>query len=71
MELGIAMAWRDFVCELCGREYSRMTGDLIVPSDTVCADCFEELGQPSDRELWDIISERRAAKDSESAQESG
>ena len=44
MELGIAMAWREFVCELCGREYSCMTGDLIIPPGTVCADCFEEPG---------------------------
>jgi len=63
MELGIAMGSRDFVCELCGREYSRVTCDIIMPTDTVCAECLEELGHPTDMELWKIISERRAADD--------
>ena len=65
MELGIALGPRDFTCTLCGREYTRVTCDFIVPVDTVCAECFEELGDPGDQELWEHIARRRAEAESE------
>jgi hypothetical protein len=58
--LGVCMAVRDFECLLCGKPYSRMSADCIMPSDRVCDECLAELGRLPEKELWETIARRQA-----------
>jgi len=44
LTLGVAMVPREFECPLCGRKFTRISGDLIPPEATVCDECLAELG---------------------------
>lgn len=46
------MAGRDFECLLCGKPFSRVCGDLILPEYQVCDECLAGLGYLEYKELW-------------------
>jgi 5-methylcytosine-specific restriction endonuclease McrA len=58
--LGVCIATRDFECTLCGRPFSRQTGDLILPADEVCDECLAAFGPLDEKDLWATIARRRA-----------
>jgi recombinational DNA repair protein (RecF pathway) len=59
MVLGIGMGPREFNCARCGRRYSRVTCDFIVPTDLFCEECLEELGHPQQKELGELLVQWR------------
>lgn len=64
--LGVAMVPREFKCPLCGRQFTRMSGDLIHLEATVCDECRAELGSLDGIALRKEIEQRlaeRAASD--------
>ena len=64
--LGVAMLPREFKCPLCGRQFTRVSGDLILPEVTVCDECLAELGPLDEVALRKEIERRsveRAASD--------
>jgi hypothetical protein len=58
--LGVAMVPREFECPLCGRQFTRVSGDLIPPEATVCDECLAELGPLDEVTLRKEIERRRA-----------
>ena len=63
--LGVAMVPREFECPLCGRQFTRMSGDLVLPEVTVCDACLAKLG-PLDgialrKEIERRVAERAAS----------
>lgn len=58
MGFGICMAARDFVCPLCGRQFTRETADIIAPEDTVCDSCLAELESLDKTALHEEIIKR-------------
>lgn len=57
VSLGIAMANRNFVCILCKRDFSRVTGDLILAEESICDDCLEELSKMDEKAVRAYISQ--------------
>jgi hypothetical protein len=59
VSLGAFLAVRDFECILCGRPFSRMTADLLLPEDQVCDDCLGTLGPLDENDLRAAIAQRQ------------
>ena len=59
--LGVAMGPREFECPLCGRQFTRISGDFVPPEATVCDDCLAELESLDEIALRKEI-ERRSAE---------
>lgn len=57
LSLGIAMANRNFVCILCKRDFSRVTGDLILAEESICDDCLEELSKMDEKAVRAYLSQ--------------
>ena len=69
ISLGVAMAPREFTCPLCGRQFTRWSGDLITTIVTVCDECLAELGPLDEAALQKEIDRRvaeRTASDTQS-----
>ena len=67
--LGAAMTVREFKCPLCGRQFTRWSGDFVPPEATVCDECLAELGPIGEIALRKEIERRqaeRAASDTQS-----
>ncbi len=64
LSLGICMATREFKCLLCGRQFTRMSADLILPETTVCDECLAELGSLNEVALREEIDRRLAERTS-------
>jgi ribosome-binding protein aMBF1 (putative translation factor) len=60
--LGAVMAVREFKCPLCGRQFTRWTGDLITTEVTVCDECLAELGPIGETALRKEIERRQAER---------
>lgn len=58
--LGIGIADREFDCILCGRHFSQMTADLILPEDKICAECLEKLWRLEGDTLREYLLQRLA-----------
>ena len=53
------MVVRDFECLLCGKSFSRLCPDLILPEYQVCDECLAKVNHLQGRELWAYIDENR------------
>lgn len=62
LTLGVCMATREFKCLLCGRQFTRMSADLILPETTVCDACLAELGPLDEVALRKEIARRLAER---------
>jgi ribosome-binding protein aMBF1 (putative translation factor) len=62
ISLGVAMAPREFTCPLCGRQFTRWSGDLITTIVTVCDECLAELGPIGETALRKEIERRQAER---------
>ncbi len=62
--LGICMTEREFECLLCGRQFTRMSADLILPENRVCDECLAALGPLDEAALRNEITRRLAARPS-------
>lgn len=60
--LGVAMVPREFECPLCGRKFTRVSGDFVPPEATVCDECLAELGPIGEIALRKEIERRRAER---------
>ena len=56
------MVPREFECPLCGRRFTRISGDLIPPEATVCDECLAELGPIDEIALRKEIERRQAER---------
>ncbi len=60
--LGVALAPREFECPLCGKKFTRMCIDFILPETTVCDACLAELGPLDEVALRKEIDRRIAER---------
>jgi hypothetical protein len=60
--LGVAMAPREFECPLCGRQFTRVSGDFVPLEATVCDACLAELGPLDGIALRKEIERRQAER---------
>lgn len=56
------MANRNFVCILCKRNFSRLTGDAIPAAESICDDCLEELSNLNEKALRAQVSQQLAGQ---------
>ncbi|MBN2392791.1 MAG: hypothetical protein JXR84_18820 [Anaerolineae bacterium] len=56
------MVPREFECPLCGRKFTRVSGDFVPPEATVCDECLAELGPIGEIALRKEIERRRAER---------
>ncbi len=56
----IAMAARDFKCILCQRNFTLLSGDLMVPTPVICDECLVEVWQLGDDALARYVSKHLA-----------
>lgn len=62
LSLGICMTTREFTCLLCGRQFTRMSADSILPETQVCDLCLAELGPLDEVALREEIARRVAER---------
>jgi hypothetical protein len=54
------MALREFECTLCQQQFTRFSGDLIVPGPRLCDACLQELWPLDDDALRERVSHQLA-----------
>jgi hypothetical protein len=62
LSLGVSMASREFECSLCGRRFTRMSADLMLPETKVCDECLAALGPLDEVALREEINRRVAER---------
>ncbi len=62
LSLGISMTTREFTCVLCGRQFTRMSADFVLPETQVCDACLAELGPLDEVALREEIARRVAER---------
>ena len=66
---GVCIAERSFECLLCQRQYTRVSGDLILTEDLICNDCLKEFQRLDESELRKQVSDRLSKNPSLPSQE--
>ena len=53
------LAVREFACSLCGRQFTMLSGDLMVPGPNVCDECLRvvwDLGEALERHVAECLA---------------
>jgi hypothetical protein len=55
---GVGMVERDMECILCGKHFTRLDGDLVIPETVICETCLAEIRELDDEAIAGYVSRR-------------